>query len=789
MRRALSVLGTALLFNACSPTAKPDLLWRAEIARSETIRNQQGPEAALHFLAGLPARLPKDQHATISAEYRRLHAVAKLEDNLGNWREADRHLQECLKLSASEHNARRTAVAQVFRFSILLKLNRLRDAEQSLEAAREYASSSHDTSLDRFILHDTAFLLEKAGRFEESIEPLNKSLHLFQAAGEKGPAANVRISLGWAYYHLGHFEKANDEYLAAQAEALPQDQHLCLGHLGNLAFQRRDFKKAADYYRLAAEAAKNSNPDYRARWLTNEATALIELRQWHAAAERNREALALGDQLPKMSERQLALVNRARIAAGEHQIAAAVKQLQALIADAHEPGPTLDAYSELTQIHQSVGNASAAEASYLAAVALIDRQRTELHDLDNKLSFAASAIRLNQQYVAGLMERGNHEKAFAAAEAGRARMLRDNLNLPEHLAENNTLNTFRALATRTGAAYFVYWVTPEHSYLWVIAPGSYAAYTFPGETELRDRVDRFQKLVQERQEASAEGATLFRTLVEPAMKQLRGTSQVVIVPDGPLYGLNFETLRQGTSAAPYWIENVTLSIAPSLTLMLGERRRPFAQTRRVLLMGDAKEWSTDFPRLLNSPGELDKIAAQFPPAEQTRLTGEHANPIEYERMSPSSFRFIHFATHADGNRIAPLESAIILSRAEGRGKLTARDVLRLPVHAEVVSISACHSAGARTYAGEGLVGLAWAFLRAGAQSVVAGLWDVSDYSSPLVMGAFYSGLAHGQDAPGALRAAKLALLKPGSKYAAPYYWGPFLLYRGAGSVELSLAAR
>jgi len=787
MRRALSLLGTALLFDACSPAPKHDLLWQTEIARSETIRNEQGPEAALRFLSELPSRLPKNQRPTATAEYRRLHAIARLEDNLGNWLDAELHFQECLKLAQADHNARRAAAVRVMRFSILLKLNRVRDAEQALEAAREYARTSHDTSLDRFILHDTAFLLEKAGRFEESIAPLSSSLLLFEKAGEKGPAANVRISLGWAYYHLGQFEKATDEYLAAQAEALPQDQHLCLGHLGNLAFERRDFKKAAEYYRLAAEAARNNNPDYRARWLTNEATAWIELRQWRAAAERNTEALALGDQLPKMSERQLALVNQARIAAGENDTASAVKQLQTLIASASEPGPTLDAYSELTKIHQHSGNATAAEAAYNAGVALIDHQRTQLHDLDNKLSFAASAIHLNQQYVAGLMSRGNHEKAFAAAEAGRARMLRDNLNLPGSFAENNTLNTFRALAARTGAAYLAYWVAPEHSYLWVIAPGNYAAYTLPGESELRDRVDRFQKLVQSREEASTEGAALFQTLVEPALKQLRGTSQVVIVPDGPLYGLNFETLRQGSFTAPYWIENVTLSTAPSLTLMLGERRQEFAPTRRVLLMGDAKEWSAEFPRLLNSPGELDRISAQFPPAEQTRLTGDQANPIEYERQSPSGFRFIHFATHADGNRIAPLESAIILSRADGRGKLTARDVLRLPIYAEVVSISACRSAGAKTYAGEGLVGLAWAFLRAGAQSVVAGLWDVSDYSSPLVMGAFYSGLAHGQDAPGALRAAKLALLKPGSKYTAPYYWGPFLLYRGAGSTELSLA--
>ncbi len=778
----LRVFPATVLLCACSSLDKPDLFWQSEIIHSEVIRNQEGPEAALQYLWILPAQLPAGQHPTRAGDYRRLRAIAGLEYSLGHWLEAERHLQQCLELSINDQNPKRAAQTQVARFSPLLELNRLSEAGQSLEAARAYARLSHDTSLDRFVLHDAGLLLEKSGRFEESLTPLQESLKQFQQAREKDSSANVRISLGWAYYHLGHFEQAHEMYLAAQAEALPQDQHLCLGHLGNLAFEQRDFRKAADYYRQAAASSRSTNPDNCVRWLTNEAAARIELGDWRAAKEHNQEAFAIGDRLPKMSERQLALVNRARISAGENKTAAAIQQLRDLVASSVEPGPTVDAYSELTRIYQQAGNVSEAKAAYAAGLALIDRQRTELRDLDNKLSFAASAMKLNQQYVAGLMRHGFDEQAFGAAEASRARMLRDDLNLPEHLTQTNTLKAFRALAKRTGTAYLAYWVAPQQSYLWVIGPASYGSYTMAGESELRDRVDRFQKLVQARQDASSEGAALFHSLVQPALKQLQGVHEVVIVPDGPLYGLNFETLRQGSAAAPYWIENVTVSIAPSLSFMLGDRPLS-ARTNRVLLFGDATEWSTDFPRLLNSPGELDKIAAQFPSAEQTRLTGSRATPAEYERQLPASYRFIHFATHADGNRSAPLESAIILSQAGGRGKLTARDVLRLPVQADLVSISACRSAGARTYAGEGLVGLAWAFLRAGAHSVVAGLWDVSDYSSPLVMGALYSGLAHGRDAAEALRAAKLTLLKPGSKYADPYYWGPFLLYRGAGSAN------
>jgi len=100
----------------------------------------------------------------------------------------------------------------------------------------------------------------------------------------------------------------------------------------------------------------------------------------------------------------------------------------------------------------------------------------------------------------------------------------------------------------------------------------------------------------------------------------------------------------------------------------------------------------------------------------------------------------------------------------------------LPLHAQLVTVSACRSAGERAYSGEGLVGFAWAFLRAGASRVVAGLWDVDDRSTADLMDRLYSGIAAGDSAAQALRSAKLALLASGGNAGKPYYWGPFQLF-------------
>jgi CHAT domain-containing protein len=96
----------------------------------------------------------------------------------------------------------------------------------------------------------------------------------------------------------------------------------------------------------------------------------------------------------------------------------------------------------------------------------------------------------------------------------------------------------------------------------------------------------------------------------------------------------------------------------------------------------------------------------------------------------------------------------------------------------LVTISACDSAGSKIYSSEGLVGLSWAFLRAGAQNVIAALWEVNDASTPQMMNQMYSAIAAGEEPASALRTAKLALLRSQSVYRRPFYWAPFVLYQG-----------
>jgi CHAT domain-containing protein len=97
----------------------------------------------------------------------------------------------------------------------------------------------------------------------------------------------------------------------------------------------------------------------------------------------------------------------------------------------------------------------------------------------------------------------------------------------------------------------------------------------------------------------------------------------------------------------------------------------------------------------------------------------------------------------------------------------------------LVTISACYGSGLRTYAGEGLVGLAWAFLRAGSHNVIGALWQADDAATPLLMDRLYGELSMGATPAAALRTAKLSLIHSSSVYRKPLYWAVFQLYAGS----------
>jgi CHAT domain-containing protein len=250
-----------------------------------------------------------------------------------------------------------------------------------------------------------------------------------------------------------------------------------------------------------------------------------------------------------------------------------------------------------------------------------------------------------------------------------------------------------------------------------------------------------------------------------------------------LASLNFETLIVPGANAHFWIEDVTLTTASSLTLLAkaSTSANTPGNNKSLLLVGNTEPVET-FPALAKAHEEMQRVEQYFPEAQRAVLEGKQATPQAFLHSDPGKFTYLHFVTHGTASVTRPLDSAVILSRDGDSYKLYARDIIHQPLSAQLVTISACEGASGRAYSGEGLVGLSWAFLRAGAHNVVGALWEVNDSAAPQIMDAFYGEMNRGKDPATALRTAKLTLLKnkdPEIVFRKPYYWAAFQLYAGS----------
>ena len=149
---------------------------------------------------------------------------------------------------------------------------------------------------------------------------------------------------------------------------------------------------------------------------------------------------------------------------------------------------------------------------------------------------------------------------------------------------------------------------------------------------------------------------------------------------------------------------------------------------------------------------------------------------------------LHFACHGVADERFPLESALALSIPDAleegeNGLLQAWEIFeQLRLDSELVTLSACNTALGKEFAGEGMIGLTRAFQFAGARSVMASLWAVSDRSTADLMGDFYTRVRRGEALDEALRGAQVAMLQrqreTGGR-ANPFHWAAFQLHGDA----------
>ncbi len=436
------------------------------------------------------------------------------------------------------------------------------------------------------------------------------------------------------------------------------------------------------------------------------------------------------------------------------------------------------AHTGLAKIALAQNDPSRAARDFEAALHVIEQTRSDLLKTDFKLSYLTQLISFYQAYIEALQRQGLTERALEISDSSRGRVLaeRQGVKAPAR----GDAASFRAFARQTGSVFLSYWLTPAKSYVWVITGGGIRCLELPPAAEIEALVRAHQSaianvLANPLTASESAGGRLYSQVVAPAVAGLPANARIVIVPDGALHAVNFETLPVDGPRRHYWIEDAEIQIAPSLASLTTTKSASQA-ARSLLLIGNPAPRAPEYPALGYAGAEMTDVAKHFETANVMSYDGVKASPASYRSARPEQFSFIHFTAHATANIESPLDSAVILSGPDQAYKLYARDVAARPLSADLVTVSACRSAGERAYSGEGLVGFSWAFLRAGARRVVAGLWDVDDRSTAELMDRMYGALAAGDPPARALRRAKLALIAEGGAAARPYNWGPFEMF-------------
>ena len=273
---------------------------------------------------------------------------------------------------------------------------------------------------------------------------------------------------------------------------------------------------------------------------------------------------------------------------------------------------------------------------------------------------------------------------------------------------------------------------------------------------------------------------LYDAVLGPIEDLLDG-DELIVVPDGALCLAPWAGLR----------ESLRIRTVPSLTILKFITDSPCEHHSKsgALLVGNpclekvTNKWGNAiYEQLEYAKREVEMIGEIL---ESQPLTGEDATK-EAVLQRIASVALVHIATHGRKETgeivLAPNPRWESKPPTEEDYILKMSDIQAVKVRARLVVLSCCHS-GQGKVSSEGVVGMARAFLFAGARSVLASLWAIDDEATMMFMKSFYQQLGSGESASVALQRA-MKCLRDSHDYSAPKYWAPFVLMGDDVKIEL-----
>ena len=272
---------------------------------------------------------------------------------------------------------------------------------------------------------------------------------------------------------------------------------------------------------------------------------------------------------------------------------------------------------------------------------------------------------------------------------------------------------------------------------------------------------------------------LYDAVIDPIADTIQG-DELIIVPEGPLWLAPYAAFMDSNSN--YLCESFRIRVIPSLTSLKLILDCPADHHSRTgaLLVGDPWVQEVTSYNLCQLPfarKEVKKIGEILHTLPLTEvITGTDATKDEVLKRL-SSVALVHIAAHGNMETgeiaLAPNPTRASREPEDKDFLLTMSDVLNVKLRAKLVVLSCCHS-GRGEIKAEGVVGIARAFLGAGARSVLVSLWAIDDEATLEFMKNFYQHLVEGRRASEALNRA-MKHMRESDKFSEVKYWAPFVL--------------
>ena len=810
----LSNLGLA--YNNLGDSAKAIEYYQQSLAIAKDIKDRLGEGTSLSNL-GLAYDSQGDYAKAIDYHQQHLAIARAIKDRLGEGNALSNlgityaDLGDYTK--AIESHQQRLAVARSIKdrlgegnalSNLGIAYYRLGDYAKAIDYQQQRLAIARDIKDrlgERTSLANLGVVYQALGNYAKAIDYQQQSLAIAREIKDRLSEENALSNLGIAYQSLGNYPKAieyQQQSLAITQEIKDRlNEGNAFSNLGLAYYELGDYTKAIDYHQRHLAITKDIK-DLRGegRALANLGIAYYELEDYAKAISYQQQRLVIAREIGDLQLERIALSNL---------------------------GLTL----------QKSGNLKEAERILRSGVDVYEflRKRSE----HNKVSISEEPAPIYRTLQQVLIAENKPDAALEVAERERATafaelLARRNTTISaskEVIITPPKILDIQQIAKQQNATLIEYSIiydefkikgkqeTKESElYIWRIPPTGEIAFRQVDlkplwqqqNITLADLVTSSRESIGVRSRGGIEVTRLDRVGETKSLRQLDQllispianllpkdpNERVIFIPQESLFLVPFPALQNADGK--YLIEEHTILSSPAIqVLQLTHQRRKrilnlalkrnegtdmqIPQGADVLIVGNPTMPSVSpqigaplepLPPLPFAQEEAEAIAQVM---KTKAITGKQATKAAMIQLLPKS-RLIHLATHSSFDNIPGFGSWIALAPSlSDNGILTADEILKLKLNAELIVLSACDT-GQGKLTGDGVIGLSRALITAGVPSVMVSLWSVSDQSTKLLMTEFYRNLHASPDKAQALRQAMLVTMK---QYPQPAFWAAFTL--------------